>query len=130
MKWTTQQVTELRQLCIQGVSNKELSRHFGVPRAEIHAKRSSLGITIPKVKAGAVDPETARQAVERDSKRNLIRLFSNLVHTADSRVDGVMLSKDGKAIYITFAGGSGTCANIDGDSLMSVMHFVTAQCLF
>jgi len=51
MKWTEDQIKGLKQLCMKGVSNKELAAHFQVPITEIHAKRSALGITIPKVKA-------------------------------------------------------------------------------
>lgn len=51
MKWTEEQIEGLKQLCMKGVSNKELAAHFQVPITEIHAKRSALGITIPKVKA-------------------------------------------------------------------------------
>lgn len=51
MKWTEDQIKGLKQLCMKGVSNKVLAAHFQVPITEIHAKRSALGITIPKVKA-------------------------------------------------------------------------------
>lgn len=51
MKWTPIQTEVLKELCIAGISNAAIADHFGVPVREIHAKRSALGITIPKVKA-------------------------------------------------------------------------------
>lgn len=49
MKWTSVQVQELKALCFDGVSNATIAAHFGVSVTDIHAKRSQLGITIPKV---------------------------------------------------------------------------------
>lgn len=51
MKWTDNQVAELRQMCMEEKSNADMAVHFGVPVTEIHAKRSQLGITMPKVAA-------------------------------------------------------------------------------
>ena len=51
MKWTVNQVAELHELCTAEKSNADMAAHFGVPVTEIHAKRSQLGITIPKVAA-------------------------------------------------------------------------------
>lgn len=54
MNWTDKKVTELRELCKNEVSNKEIAKKLKCNLADVHAKRSSLGITIPKVKAGAL----------------------------------------------------------------------------
>lgn len=51
MKWSVNQVAELHKMCMDGVPNADIAFHFGVPVTEIHAKRSQLGITIPKVAA-------------------------------------------------------------------------------
>lgn len=51
MKFTDTQKTELRELCMAEKSNAELAKHFGCDVREIHAARSQMGITIPKVKA-------------------------------------------------------------------------------
>ena len=51
MKFTDEQVTELKDLCMKEVPNAEIAAHFGVDVREIHAMRSHHNITIPKVKA-------------------------------------------------------------------------------
>jgi len=57
MKWTDHQIAELKQMCfaedadMRKFSNAEIAKFFDVPVSEIHAKRSQLGITIPKCKA-------------------------------------------------------------------------------
>jgi hypothetical protein len=73
MKWTDAQTAELRQMCMDGASNAAIAEHFGLPVTDIHAKRSALGITIPKVKAmkdavpQAVKPEPKAAAQDADS---------------------------------------------------------------
>jgi len=74
MKWTEQQITELHALCHENVPNSELAKHFNVPVTEIHAKRSQLGITIPKIKTAQGKPgmtinpvfEAAVQEMEKE----------------------------------------------------------------
>lgn len=56
MKWTKEQVTDLRILCVDETPNKDIAEYFGVPVKEIHAKRSQLGITIPKIKVAKAAP--------------------------------------------------------------------------
>lgn len=51
MKWTPEQIDELKTCCLAGVSNAELAQRFAVDVTEIHAIRSRTGYTIPKVKA-------------------------------------------------------------------------------
>lgn len=43
MKWTPEQITELKDRCMSGASNHDLAEHFCVPVTEIHAKRSRRG---------------------------------------------------------------------------------------
>ena len=56
MKWTDSQVSRLKELCYQGVSNKEIAASLGCRPEDIYHKRSQLGITIDKCK-GATEPE-------------------------------------------------------------------------
>lgn len=51
MKWTLDQVDELTDMCMAEKTNAEIAEHFGMPLKEIHAARSKLGITMPKVAA-------------------------------------------------------------------------------
>lgn len=59
MKWSNEQIEELKALCMAGTPNQKLAERFGVPLTEIHAKRSQLGITIPKCKAAMGKPPIA-----------------------------------------------------------------------
>lgn len=75
MKWTDNRVTELRQMCMDEKSNADMAKHFGVPVTEIHAKRSQLGITMPKVAAMKgkplliVEPEFEAAVQEMEAKQ-------------------------------------------------------------
>lgn len=51
MKLTDTQKSELRELCMAEKPNAEIAKHFGCDVREIHAARSEMGITIPKIKA-------------------------------------------------------------------------------
>lgn len=51
MKWTPEQVDKLKKLCFEERSNAEMAKIFNCGLKDIHAARSRLGITIPKVKA-------------------------------------------------------------------------------
>jgi len=75
MRWTVNAVAELTDMCMAGVSNADMAKHFNVPVTEIHAQRSRLGITIPKVAALKGKPaltvnpvfEVAVQAMETEA---------------------------------------------------------------
>jgi len=56
MKWTPQMEAKLKELCFANKSNAELAKTFNCDAKDIHAARSRLGITIPKVKAQAKQP--------------------------------------------------------------------------
>ena len=51
MKWNEENTKKLKDLCMAGVSNADMAKQFNCPVVEIHALRSKLGLTIPKVKA-------------------------------------------------------------------------------
>ena len=51
MKWTPQMEAKLKELCFANKSNAELAKTFNCDAKDIHAARSRLGITIPKIKA-------------------------------------------------------------------------------
>ena len=50
MKWTPKTEDKLRKLCFEEKSNADLAKIFNCDVKDIHAARSRLGITIPKVK--------------------------------------------------------------------------------
>jgi hypothetical protein len=51
MKWSESQVKRLKELCYQGVSNKEIAADIGCALEDVYSKRSQLGITIAKCAA-------------------------------------------------------------------------------
>ena len=81
MKWTEQQISELKRMCfaedadVRKPSNAEIAKHFGVPVTEIHAKRSQLGITIPKVRAAQGKPALT---VNQEFEAAIVEMEKNL----------------------------------------------------
>lgn len=55
MKLTKEQETRLTELAYAEKSNKEIAQELGIGLTDVHAARSRLGITIPKVKAALED---------------------------------------------------------------------------
>lgn len=51
MKLTKEQETKLTEMAFANKSNKDIAEELGIKLEEVHAARSRLGITIPKVKA-------------------------------------------------------------------------------
>ena len=51
MEWSEAKVTELKELCFQGVSNKDIAVSLGCKVTDVYNKRSQMGITIDKVRA-------------------------------------------------------------------------------
>lgn len=88
MKWTPIQTEALKELCMAGVSNAAIAEHFGVPVNEIHAKRSALGITIPKIKAMqgkpafTVNPEF--EAAMQEAERGLPKPLETFTNAGDT----------------------------------------------
>ena len=50
MKLTKEQETKLTEMAFAEKSNKEIATELGIELKDVHAARSRLGITIPKVK--------------------------------------------------------------------------------
>ena len=69
MKWTPEQIDELKTCCLAGVSNAELAQRFAVDVTEIHAIRSRTGYTIPKVKAMLAGVDPTREPVSAAPKK-------------------------------------------------------------
>lgn len=159
MKWAPEQIKELTDMCFQGIDNKALANHFGVPVVEIHAKRSQLGITMPKVAALkgkpaiTVDPEFEAAIVEAEKaipakgneeyneerfaqmrvleeKRKLVKLLEPAICFADEGIAGLDLIEKGETVLIRFKNGFGKRANVECDSLLAIIADVTHKCLY
>jgi hypothetical protein len=50
MKLTKDQETKLTEMAFAEKSNKEIAAELGIELTDVHAARSRLGITIPKIK--------------------------------------------------------------------------------
>jgi hypothetical protein len=74
MKWSDEQVSMLRELCLAEKSNAEIAKTLNVDIGEIYAKRSQLGITIPKIRAmkgktvTTINPEFEKAAQKMDDE--------------------------------------------------------------
>ncbi len=65
MKWTPKMEDKLEKLCFEEKSNADLAKIFNCDIKDIHAARSRLGITIPKIEAAkAIKPTDPWAPVE------------------------------------------------------------------
>jgi len=68
MKLTKGQKTKLTEMAFEKKSNKEIAEVLGIKLTDVHAARSRLGITIPKVEEalskGAKQPVASRTKAE------------------------------------------------------------------
>jgi len=72
MKWTDKQIEALKELCEKGTPNKDIATILQCNVSDIHAKRSQLGITIPKVKAAKeTDTKKPNQTAVKEAFDNL-----------------------------------------------------------
>jgi hypothetical protein len=107
MKWTNEQIFELKQLCKDEEPNAEIAAYFGVPVTEIHRKRSDLGITMPKVKAAnskpgmTINPEFEAAVLPAEAALKSYRgleMFSNAGETC------IVLARTGNTALIVMPG--------------------------
>lgn len=81
MKWTSEQVEILKKLCFEGKSNGDIAKALKCHVNDVYAKRSQLGITIPKVKA-AQQPQksqpTKRLPIMEAPRKAVEKAFENL----------------------------------------------------
>jgi len=131
MNWSKEQLKELKELCYKNTPNAELAAHFGVPLAEIYAKRSQLGITRAKCadKTGAVQPDIALK-----KKRFIEGSLSKLLHDANPDITGAYYTNTSignEDVEIRMKNGAKYHISVTADSLMStaydVINFIKAK---
>ncbi len=83
MKLTKDQETKLTELAFAEKSNKEIADELKVELKDVHAARSRLGITIPKVKAKMTKAST-RTAEEITAE---ISKVENAKNAAEKKID-------------------------------------------
>lgn len=78
MKWTDKTVSQLKQLCFEEKSNKEIAEILGCDIKYVYAKRSQLGITRDKVKAAKSQDTQQKYIDNRPELKARIRKDYNL----------------------------------------------------
>jgi len=73
MKLTKEQETKLTEMAFAEKSNKEIAKALGIELKDVHAARSRLGITIPKVKAAK--EKGVQQPVSRSKEAIEFEIF-------------------------------------------------------
>jgi hypothetical protein len=146
MKWSDKQVSKLRELCLAEVSNAEIAKVLGVTLTDVHAKRSQLGITIPKVKAMKdnkpamnVNPglEKAAQGMDTEAaatrelaeKQSLLKLLEPAIIKADKSVDKLQLIDEVHLVCIIYKNAARRYVDIEGDNLLAIISDVIRKCM-
>lgn len=74
MKLSNEQELRLREMCFERKSNKEIATELGIELTDVHAARSRLGKTIPKVEtilAKGVDEPIGYQLATRRTEAEI-----------------------------------------------------------
>ena len=71
MKWTPKMEDKLRKLCFEEKSNADLAKIFNCDVKDIHAARSRLGITIPKIQAAKSQDKPTKATKAASSSKDL-----------------------------------------------------------
>lgn len=88
MKWSNEQKEQLKELCYAGTPNADLAKIFGVSRGEIHAKRSALGVTIPKCRAGKPGARTTEEILKEAQEVQTVKnRAADLIADCDKRME-------------------------------------------
>ena len=87
MKLTKDQETKLTEMAFAEKSNKEIAQELGIELKDVHAARSRLGITIPKVKAQKGVQPAGRTAKEITAE---IAKVEKAKDAAENKIDRCM----------------------------------------
>ena len=71
MKWTSEEISKLRELAFAEKTNVEIAATLHKTLSEVYAERSELGITIPKV-AAAKGKKPAPAVTQQNSETDRI----------------------------------------------------------
>lgn len=104
MKWSESQVARLKELCYQGISNKEIAADIGCTPSDVYAKRSQMGITIAK--CAAMNCNKKKKPVKKNVKQaHLAELRAAINNVLDEWAIKYGYASDSKAVadveYIT-----------------------------
>lgn len=105
MKWTEEQATRLKELCLEGKSNSEIAIRLDCKVTDVYAKRSQLGITIDKCKGIEPNPEfeAAVSKPKRGIRKDVRQAFKNLDDAFLMAMAGNETSVEDAHIYAVFS---------------------------
>ena len=99
MKLSKEQEKKLTELAFAEKSNKEIAQELGIDLKNVHAARSRLGITIPKVKAQkGVNPSgRAKEEIQQeiDKVRKARTEAFKKIERCNERIDQLTKELDG-----------------------------------
>lgn len=118
MKWTPEQVTHLRELCMDKVSNKDIAAALGIPVEKVYAKRSQLGITIDKI-----------HDVKDEKSQFIQKLWQALesYYPEIKTMTYIPLNNGEELVVLNYANGSSRQINVTADSLSAMLRDVAAK---
>ena len=83
MKWSVESIEKLKNLCLEKKSNKEIASILECSLTDIYAKRSQLGITIPKCKKNTIishqETKKERKGLNSGVKKAFRTLYDELL---------------------------------------------------
>ena len=137
MKWTDEQVANLKELCREGKSNKEIATALGCRVEDVYGKRSQLGITKAKI-AGELkkdlelkkDPELKPieesmimkiRKREYEAKDAILKELTKALSLANPDIDTLELSVDMEHVQIRYKNGYRRTACIAADSKIAMI---------
>lgn len=136
MKWTPEQIEQLRKMAFAGTANADIASVLHKSLSDIYAERSKLGITRAKVAAAsgkepisAVTQQTEKAAPEFSTEQSdYLTLLGKAVQAAGAKVRS--LERSGDYIIITYCNGSKDRVCIACDSTLAVMAEVIRRLLY
>ena len=126
MKWTDEQIAKLREMAYAEKSNAEIAATLHKTLSEVYAKRSQLGITIPKVNAAKESKGTLKV-----SRAEFLSRLEGLLVRADLNVERLQYVYDPVShdcIDIIFCNGAQRRVCIEADSRAAIIKDVLRGC--
>lgn len=137
MKLPDEKIAQLKELCFEGKSNKDIAEIMGISISDVYAKRSQLGITIDKVKAakgkGLVEKPYFKNlgaTLEDNNKKvRFVKMLLPVLQMADKKIVNLILSDNGYFVVIVFLGDTQRLVNIECDSFLAIVADVVRALL-
>ena len=119
MKWTQEQITELKNFCYKGASNADLAKHFSVPLSEIHAKRSQHNITRAKCVSGVPQNDYKKAFVIKSLMPMLMTANPDIIRASYSKT-----AVGNENVTVDMKSGAKYHIDVTADSLIAIAYDV------